>query len=375
MLDLHILHDTCTPFSPEQKPFVERVFRSLLHDNMELLAGYVGHNVTERKDIEARRSFADRLMNRRDVQEVTLKLTADELQQVCDRWSNDTYMHRRHSKLGCTPWEKARDYDGPIARVASEEALRLLCLPLPQGDGTRVVQKDGIHLLNDVYIAPALALHERRRVLPRVDDVDYGRVHVYSLDGTEYLCTARGIKHSGLTGEQVRNIAATAKRLQRAKLTEGKAGLRAAAKAINLNQIEYERMQMDELRARRIEAEQPLRAEQMNIHSTPALEATAVAAMKPDYTPAPETEAERAERQKERVAFEAAVARAKAKPEDAVKQRKEKYRTLMATRASGDALSPEEQRWIKAYEQTPEGDTQRCLRKHVGPDGLLTACG
>ena len=32
LLDMDIAHDLCAPFTPEQKPFVERVFRTFLHD-------------------------------------------------------------------------------------------------------------------------------------------------------------------------------------------------------------------------------------------------------------------------------------------------------------------------------------------------------
>ncbi|MFC1524698.1 DDE-type integrase/transposase/recombinase, partial [Thermodesulfobacteriota bacterium] len=52
----------CPPFTPETKPHIERFFKTFSHDIVELMPGYIGHNVNDRKAIEARRSFADRLM-------------------------------------------------------------------------------------------------------------------------------------------------------------------------------------------------------------------------------------------------------------------------------------------------------------------------
>jgi hypothetical protein len=48
---------------------------------MELLCGYVGHNVSERKALEARKSFAQRMMNHETVE---LRVTPEELQKICN---------------------------------------------------------------------------------------------------------------------------------------------------------------------------------------------------------------------------------------------------------------------------------------------------
>ena len=57
---LEIAREYCTPFQGQEKPHIERSFRTFLHGLVELMPEYIGHNVTERKAIEARRSFADR---------------------------------------------------------------------------------------------------------------------------------------------------------------------------------------------------------------------------------------------------------------------------------------------------------------------------
>jgi transposase InsO family protein len=42
MAGLQIFHETCPPFSPEKKPFVERAFKTFLHSHVEVMAGYSG---------------------------------------------------------------------------------------------------------------------------------------------------------------------------------------------------------------------------------------------------------------------------------------------------------------------------------------------
>lgn len=58
---LGIKIDVCAPYSPWQKGTVERHIGTLQHAFMELLPGYVGHSVADRKKIEARKEFAKRL--------------------------------------------------------------------------------------------------------------------------------------------------------------------------------------------------------------------------------------------------------------------------------------------------------------------------
>jgi transposase InsO family protein len=354
LLDMGIYHDICAPFCPEQKPCVERVFRTLLHDDVELLHGYVGHNVSERKALEARKSFAQRM--RTPDAKVELNVSAEELQAILDRWSNDSYMHTLHGTLGCTPYEQARAYDGPIRRVESPDALRLLCLPLADGDGTRVVRKDGIHLHNDHYIASELGLYIRRTVQVRVDDVDEAdcrQIHVYSLDGGQYICTARGMRHDHMSATDIRNTATAARAKQNAQRSGQLDLLREAAKAAHVEEAVYERRLVAELRARQIEKEEPLRAEMMNIHSTPALEGAAQAAARPDYTPAPMTEAERASH----AATLEAIARVTELPSrtETAEARYLRYLSL-----------PPDDEWGKRYRETAECRTQQLLHELYG---------
>ena len=50
---LAIRIEHCRPFHPEEKPFIERTFRTV-SVAMEMLPGYVGHSVAERQQLRAR---------------------------------------------------------------------------------------------------------------------------------------------------------------------------------------------------------------------------------------------------------------------------------------------------------------------------------
>jgi len=359
LLDLEIIHDVCRPFCPEEKPFVERVFGSFLRDNIESLIGYSGHNVSQRKDIEARESFARRMMDRKDIQTINMNLSPEELQDICDRWANDAYMHRRHSTLKCSPYEQTLAYDGAVKRIEDAEALRLLMLPYIKGNGTRKVNKDGgIRAFNDKFIAPELALYARRTVQVRVDDERRDVLHVYNLDGTEFICAARGSNF--LSQDEIRNVSNHAKRLQAASMGDQKAAMAAADKVMKTGDVVYERMIFNEQRARKIEDEHPLRAQVHGIHSTPALEGAAEAARVPDYTPAPETEREKEFRRtmREQAAREQEAAQA---PQETPRDRFSRYQSLSERKERGEELTPDELRWIGSYGRTAECDAQERL--------------
>ncbi|PSU49450.1 hypothetical protein C9J12_08145 [Photobacterium frigidiphilum] len=228
---LDITYDICTPFSPWEKPHIERFFRSFSHDLLELKPGFVGHNVSERKDIEARKSFADRLMKGKkkdkDREVIRVNMTPEELQVFCDDWVNSVYMHREHGSLNTSPFEKVNSYNGAIVRVENERALDQL-LSVPTSGGIRSVSKKGIRIDGIHYSAPELSLYIGHQVQTRYDKDDLGRVILSELDGT-FICIANSPEYEGLNRA---DVAAEAKRLQRSALSEAK-------KAINRSKRKY----------------------------------------------------------------------------------------------------------------------------------------
>ncbi len=54
--DLEVMHEICIPFASEEKGTIERSMRTLSHGILDLLPGFIGHNVAERKQIEGKYS-------------------------------------------------------------------------------------------------------------------------------------------------------------------------------------------------------------------------------------------------------------------------------------------------------------------------------
>lgn len=179
---LSVKHILCTPFSPDQKPFVERFLGTLSHDLLPMLAGFVGHDVQMRKEIESQKSFAQRFGDKG----IDLHMTPEQLQGVINTWV-DEYHDRVHSELGCSPNQMAERHMRQITQVDAR-ALDLFMMPVA-GNGLRMVTKRGITLGNAWFAAPELAGVMGQQVYCRQDEADLGALHVFGLDGA-YVCRA-----------------------------------------------------------------------------------------------------------------------------------------------------------------------------------------
>ena len=185
--DLNIDVITSEAFSPEQKIFVERVIGTFQRDAVSLVPGFIGHNVTDRKAIESRKSFAQRL-GEDDAQTFAVQCTAAELQEHFDAWAELKYQHRKHRGLkGRTPYEVAASAAYTIRRV-DERALDMLLAPIAGGDGTRVMSKQGIRNNNFHYLNGTIM--PGTRVFVRHDPLDAGRIHLFSIEDDSYLGAA-----------------------------------------------------------------------------------------------------------------------------------------------------------------------------------------
>jgi hypothetical protein len=186
---LEIKQVLCPPFTPENKPHIERSFRTFAHGICELLPGYVGHNITDRKAIEARRTFAQRL-TKQGSDPIDVKMTSDEFQTLCNRWCRAIYHQAPHSNLGGKkPAEMAREWTRPVRKIRDERALDILLSPTPGGDGLRVVGKKGLKVDNGKYFADELISYEGQNVRVLIDRTDFGAVYCFAEDG-HFLCRA-----------------------------------------------------------------------------------------------------------------------------------------------------------------------------------------
>lgn len=255
-----------TPFSPWEKPFIERVFGTFSRHALELLPGFSGHDVAQAQAIRARKSFADQLHAKNKV--IEAKLTSAELQEFCDRWVRDYYQHEPHSgdgMDGLSPFQKTAQLRDAIRVVGDVRALDLLL-----GAGTMcTVTKKGVRLDKLRYIAPELERAMGERVLVRRDDGDMGRIVVYHEDA--FLCVA---ECPDVTGIDRSEVAAEAKARQRERVQDARAQLRKAGKREAHGDLAKELL---DAKARNVASLAILPTDNV-VHLTPHLEAASEAA-------------------------------------------------------------------------------------------------
>lgn len=300
LTDLQINIDYCTPFSPEEKPHIERFFGTFQR-RLKKLPGFIGHSVADRKAIESRRSFAERISRKKGKTEEKslweLPFTPEEFQVYCDRFCEDKYGERKHSTLKISPNEAAARAaaETPPRRVTDERALDILLMPLPGLDGVRKVGKDGILADNGTYIAPELGGMVGDEVHVRLDEDNAGYIYVFNLDGL-FICRA---EDTNLTGVSRRDIALAAKRVQKTIENQKAKEAKKLVAKVKPQDLVPQILEMQQQQAEENRAERQLRfgAEPSREYSTPALEQAVKAAASGKLAePAPMTEQEAAER-------------------------------------------------------------------------------
>lgn len=223
---LDIDHKICNPFSPEEKPFVERVIGTLNHSILELLPNFAGHNVADRKAIEARQSFADRLMKKGEVVDFSEAADIDgaQMQVLINKWNTGIYEQRPHGTLGISPYAKAASWTGEVRRIEDARALDIL-LARPTDGGTRTLQKKGIKIDGAWFVAGELGRVEMGSALDIYETEDLGRVIVYYRKN--FLCIA---ENPARTGADRKEIAAIADAAQKKRIREANAEYRKSTK-------------------------------------------------------------------------------------------------------------------------------------------------
>lgn len=233
LIGLGIEQKLCSPYSPEQKPFVERLIGTLQRDLMPVLPGFVGHSVADRKKIEATKAFNVRL-GLDEKAALAVEMDAETLQSYVDRWAADKYANSIHGTLGVSPAQKVASYAGAIRRIENVRALDLLLAPIAGGDnGFRSVGKKGIRVDGGFFTSPELALYVGRRVLVRHDPHDLGLIYVFN-ERQEFLCEAMDIVRKGLDAQEV---AAASRAVQKAKDKDLRAEISKNKRALNTNDM------------------------------------------------------------------------------------------------------------------------------------------
>jgi transposase InsO family protein len=346
----------CPPFTPQAKPHIERAFRTFSHGIVELLPGYIGHSVADRKEIEARRSFAERLMRRGEpgagADAVEVRMTAEEFQVICDRWVEAMYHQNKHGGLNDrTPAELARAWQGTERRIRDERALDILLAEAPRK--TCTVGKKGIQINYRYYFSESFAGLDLvgREVRVKLDPTDWGTIYVFAESG-KFLCTA--IDPLRL-GHDRAEIASKAKAIQNQIVREGARELKKLAKVQAVDRIHMDILEHREAQKANI-VELPKKSEE---YTTPALEeaAKAVAAIDAER---------RGQREMDEIAAECAVMAPESAPVMGVPAaRKEKvvyivtdsdrYEQIKGTARERGYITADNAEWLGAYYQTRSG--------------------
>lgn len=285
LADLKITHRTCRPYTPEGKPHIERFFKTLSHQFLELLPGYIGHDVAGRKEIENRKSFAARSGDSA-AETFSVKLTAEELQEKIDAWLAGVYERTEHGGLGMSPFEKAASWPGAVSRIENERALDLLLAEAPDGHGMRTVGKSGVRCAGATFIGPVLGAHVGDRVQVRYDPADMGAIFVFDADGN-FLCRAFAPERLNVSREAA---ARGARHMQRQVVKTAKAEIRRLKKRYTPERIAEEIVAQSASAAGRVTAfPRPAVS-----HETDALSAALIAAAGRPEPAAPTAEEEAA---------------------------------------------------------------------------------
>ncbi|MDR3631338.1 MAG: DNA-binding protein [Desulfocapsaceae bacterium] len=223
----------CPPFTPQAKPHIERSFKTFAHSFQELMPNFIGHSVAERKDIEARKSFAERLGQLDSV--VEINMTSEELQSYCDRWCSAIYHQNKHRGLNDrSPAEVARAWRGTERRISDIRALDILLAEAP--DSFRTVTKKGVRVDKVEYISAELAGLEGKTVRIKLDPTDLGTIYLFDEDGA-FLCIAQDPVRTGINRAET---AARLHHLQNEKIRQAKKAVKKIAKEQALDQLHEE---------------------------------------------------------------------------------------------------------------------------------------
>lgn len=180
---------TTPPYSPERKPFIERVNRTLEVELISKLPHYVDGPRARDGSLE-------------DPEDSMLSL--EHLAHLLDQWIRHYNCERKHTSLkGRTPLEAWTSDPTPIREVSGEDT-RLFTL---ERFDRKVRADGGIHVDNVAYIAPELFGLEKETV--SVGQIPYDRSRIEVFYESKWICTA--VPTETLSAEQTTRMRAAAR--------------------------------------------------------------------------------------------------------------------------------------------------------------------
>jgi len=112
-------------------------------------------------------------------------MSIQQLQSMFDEWIISEYMHKTHSEIGETPFERWSSHHLHPRLAPSLESLDILLMTIPD---SRIVQQDGVHIFNLLYWATEFCGLTTKHVTARYDPRDISEVLIYFDD--KFVCRA-----------------------------------------------------------------------------------------------------------------------------------------------------------------------------------------
>ena len=206
------------PFSGDKKPHVERIFGTLSRQLFMQVPGFVGANVSQRAQIQARQSFAQKInsiekwrklnASRTEEEQEMIKdawkikkenlglrleilKTDEELQELCDKWVLNIHEQEKHKTLGISPVAKWNRCPMNVKSIPDASMLNLLLgESIIRKIGKKGIAYDGLNYWHDDLID-----HMGENAFVLVPD-DMGYIFVHKTDMT-FIAIAEDPAHTG----------------------------------------------------------------------------------------------------------------------------------------------------------------------------------
>ena len=208
---LEIEYKAVRAYSGWLKPYVERNFRALQHSFSANLAGFIGHNITQRQAIEFFRPKKERRLKRGYKTNLTMLKNLNEVQELMDMYAEKFLNTRYLERLGTTcAAAYSQKVDDAVYMNALSISARLSKRELKH------VHKKGVSIDNVWYYNLAMFAHERVFVNQNVNNIN--ECFVWS-ENNEFIGVASTLDlELGVSAEEAR----TTQKLFNKRLKEAK---------------------------------------------------------------------------------------------------------------------------------------------------------
>ena len=224
-------------FRGDEKPHIERMFGTWSHGISMYLPGYGGHDVAAREKLQARASFADRIM-KKGSSDIKVEMSSTELQTVIDDWIEDYYNHKVHGTTKQKPLVRWHSQHTTIRTINNERALDILLSPVTASSGNRAgirtVNKDvGLSVDGFSYLAVELGPIMGQKVFCSYNPENIGEIYVFNSTQLEFICKAQcpELMNMGMSRAE---LSFEAKKQQTARIIEQKKALKKAKNSVKM---------------------------------------------------------------------------------------------------------------------------------------------